>query len=228
MESVVCDYIAIKGGGAELTLSTSNPTELLNYLETHPCQNALYILDVDLQHEINGIVLATKIRKHDTFGKIIFVTSYAELSHLTFRYKVEAMDYILKDNKEEIIERIKECMDIAQARYKDSALKKDHYKLKTGDGIRNIPIDEIMFFESHHMSHKLILHTKSTRIEFYGSLNEVSGVSPDFFRCHKSFVVNTKNIRFINKTTREIEMINGAIALITPKKIKDLLEAMPK
>jgi len=228
IESIICDYAALKGDDVELTLSTDNPVEILDYLESHPCQNALYILDVDLQHEINGIVLASKIRQYDAFGKIVFVTTHAELSYLTFRYKVEAMDYIIKDNQKDVAERVKECIETAHARYLDNTRQKECYQVKTGDGVRHIPVDEIMFFESHHMSHKLILHTKSTRIEYYGSLSDVAEISSDFLRCHKSFVINTKNIRFVNKTKREVEMVNGEIALVTAKKIKSLLEIMSR
>jgi len=226
IEEVVRQYIAIKDCDSELVLSTGNPVELLKYLEAQPHQNALYILDVDLQHEINGIVLASEIRKHDVSGKIIFVTTHAELSYLTFRYRVEAMDYIIKDNQKDIAKRVKECLEIAHNRHMDSTMQKENFQVKTGDGIRNIPLDEIMFFESHHMSHKLILHMKNKRIEFYGSLGDMAEIGTDFFRCHKSFVVNIKNIKHVNKTKREVEMANGEIALVTAKKMKGLLEAM--
>lgn len=224
IESVVSDYCVMKGDYAELALSTDNPLDVINYLESYPCPNALYLLDVDLQHEINGIALASKIRQYDTNGKIVFVTSHAELSYLTFRYKVEAMDYIIKDNHKEVAERIHECIEMAHTRHFDSTTQKETYQVKTGDGIRNIPFDDIIFFESHHMSHKLILHTKNKRIEFYGSLRDISELSSDFFRCHKSFLINVKNLVSVNKTKREAEMINGEVVMVTAKKIKDLLQ----
>jgi len=226
IESVICDYSAKNGDDIELTLSTGNPTEILKHLESHFCQNALYILDVDLRHEINGIVLASKIRQYDALGKIIFVTTHAELSYLTFRYKVEAMDYIIKDSQKEIAERIEECIRIARSRYLENTMQKETFQVKTGDSVRNIPTDDIIFFESHHMSHKLILHTKNMRIEFYGSLGDISNISTDFFRCHKSFVINVKHVKYVNKTKREVEMTNDRIALIAAKKIRDLLVLM--
>jgi len=228
IEMIVSDYAAVKDCDVELALSTGDPTVLLKHLEANPHQNTLYFLDVDLQHEINGIILASEIRKHDAFGKIVFVTTHAELSHLTFRYRLEAMDYIIKDNQKDIAKRIKECMEIAHKQYLSRTLQKEHYQVKTSDGVRNIALDEIMFFESHHISHKLILHARNKRIEFYGSLSDVTGIGSDFFRCHKSFVVNIKNVKYINKTKREVEMVNGEIALVTAKKIKSLLEVISK
>ena len=52
----------------------------------------------DLGADINGINLGEEIRQLDPTGYIIFITTHAELSHLTFKYKVEALDYIIKDD----------------------------------------------------------------------------------------------------------------------------------
>ena len=227
LETIVSDYIALKGCGTlELVLSTGDPMKVLDCIEFHPHQNSLYILDIELDHEMNGVQLATKIRRRDSFGKIVFVTTHAEYSPLTFRYRVEAMDYIIKERPKDVAERVLECIDIAYERYLNSASKRECYLVKTGEGLRKVPLDEIMFFESHHISHKLILHMRNKRIGFYGSLSEVAEASPDFFRSHKAFVVNTKNIKFVNKAEQKVEMVNGEVALVTAKKVKALLEAM--
>jgi len=228
IEAIVRRHITMTGYQMELVLSTDNPREFLDYLETHPQSSGLYILDVNLQQKMDGITLAQKVRELDIRGKIIFVTSHAELFHLTFRYRVEALDYIVKNDLESIAKSVRECMEIAYQHYLNSTLQQACYQMKTGDSVRNIPLGEIMFFESHHISHKVILHTKNKRLEFYGALSDIEDTSPDFFRCHKSFLVNAKNIRHVNKASREIEMINGEIALVTAKKIKGLLETMAK
>lgn len=47
-----------------------------------------------------GLILVVKIRDYDNLGKIVFVIIYGELFYLMFMYKVEVLDYIIKDNKE--------------------------------------------------------------------------------------------------------------------------------
>ncbi|MGH2251757.1 response regulator, partial [Enterococcus faecalis] len=108
----------------------------------------LYFFDVDLQHELSGIALAYEIRKIDNIGKIIFVTTHSEMSYLTFTYKIEAMDYIIKDIPEEIDRRVRECIKVAHERYLSDIVsnKVKFFKVKVGDTIRSIPYDEIMFF----------------------------------------------------------------------------------
>ena len=229
LEMIVFDYLddkSKKGHGFDLTLSTDNPSKILGYLERHPNTNGIYILDVNLQHEMNGIVLASKIREIDHAGKILFVTTHAELSHLTFTYRIEALDYILKGEFGVIASKIGECLDVAYRRQNNESLKKECFEIKTGNGLRQIPLDELMFFESHSsVSHKLILHTKSKRIEFYGSLRDVAEANPAFFRCHQSYVVNVHNIREIDKVEEKIKMANGEFASVTRKKLTALMNA---
>ena len=62
---------------------------------------------------MTGLILAQELRKIQPRCFIIFITSHSEMSILTFQYKVEALDFIIKDSSENIRKRIHEClMDI--------------------------------------------------------------------------------------------------------------------
>lgn len=143
---IVQDIILIENYDIELDLVTSNPNELINYIE-HNDLTGVYFLDIDLKSEINGIELAAKIRKYDPRGFIIFVTTHAEMSYLTFMYKVEAMDYIIKDNYNNIKERIRQCIVDAHTKYsaKSTELQKV-FTIKSDDKIVNIEYRKILFF----------------------------------------------------------------------------------
>lgn len=222
IEKLVFDYISHKDADIDLALSTANPAELLAYVEQHPDKQGLYFLDIDLQHELNGIVLASKIRKYDRLGYIVFVTTHAELSYLTFRYKVEAMDYIIKDNSKDMADRVRECIEVVFARMLETQSPRS-YQVKIGTRIHHIPLHEITVFESNPtMPGKIILYTKHDRLEFYGTLSEIAKSNPAFFRCHQSFVVNTKNVKHIDASRREVTMIDGSIAFVAVRKMKEL------
>ena len=228
IETAALSYIADKAYDMKLALSTGSPTKLLDYLEQHPGIPGVYILDIDLQHEIDGIVLASKIRAHDAYGAIVFVTTHAELSYLTFQHKVEAMDYIVKDDTQNQSKRVQECIELAYQRYLDGdSPQKRRYQVRIGTQTHYVPFDEIIFFESHATTPgKLILRAKSDRFEFYDSLNEVSEISPEFFRCHKSYVVNLRNIKRIDTRKMEVEMVNGSIVFVAVKKATELEKRM--
>lgn len=90
------DYIMVEHFDMKLELSTGDPFELVSRMPTHQGMG-LYFLDIDLgQPDMNGFELAQEIRKFDPRGFIIFITTHAELSYMTFTYKVEALITLLK------------------------------------------------------------------------------------------------------------------------------------
>ncbi len=107
------DIIMIENFDMEIVLATSKPEDIISHLKKNKI-SGLYFLDVDLNSNINGIKLAEIIREYDPRGFIVFVTTHAEMSYLTFIYKVEAMDYIIKDTIENVKQRIHECILNAQ------------------------------------------------------------------------------------------------------------------
>jgi len=225
LKKIVEDYIMIED--LEMTLFTSdNPHEILDYIQQHNIRNGLYFLETSLSHSINGITLASLIRKQDDFGAIVFVTNHPELMYLTFTYKIEAMDFIIKGRQDELAQRMRECIQLAHDRtlkVKNDKEKgyQQFYQVKIAGRIRLIPYDEIMFFETSLTPHMLILHLSDSQLEFRGSIKEVATDSA-FFRCHKSAVVNLNNIESINLSEREIELINGAVCPLSVKAIKEL------
>ena len=223
LENIISNHIAFKDYDSKIALSTDNPDTLLEHVKKMPQQNNFYVLDVNLQHEMNGISLGQEIRTFDPFGKIVFVTTHVELALLTFQYRVEAMDYIIKDSMDNIRQRLCSCIDTA---YQQVANAKQYFQLKSIDGIQNVSLSSILFFASGNVPHKIILHTNNERIEFRGSLKEIEQMQPFFFRTHKSFVVNLKNIKSINRNAGEIVMSNNEVALITLKKLPALLDLL--
>lgn len=224
MAEVVKNYIMMEDKDAELVLATTDPEEVLSHVNRTTNQTRLYFFDVDLKHDkYSGLTLASEIRKTDDVGKIVFVTTHGELSYLTFTYKVEAMDYIIKDNADEVEKRIRESIDLAIDRYMiDQNSKVKYFKLKMGDSIRSIPYEEIMFFESGNLPHRIMLHTTTSKLEFYGSMKELEEKDECLYRCHKSFIINKDNIRNLNRSVRTAEMMNGEEVLVSIRAMRNL------
>lgn len=223
LEQYVNNFIMIENLDMELAFSTGNPTEVLEFVKSQPKFVGLYFFDVDLQHEMSGLTLAAEIRKYDDLGKIVFVTTHGELSYLTFTYKVEAMDYIIKDTQENIQKRVCECIQIAHERsLNDRSGKKHFFKFKDGDAIRSVDINDIIFFESSMSSHKVIMHLENGEEEFYGALKDIEEQYEDFYRCHKSFLINKNHVTKIQKKQRVVEMSNGETCLVSVRAMKNL------
>lgn len=209
----------------EISLCTGKVEELLSFLDEQRELKAIYFLDVDLKNEINGIMLAEHIRKKDSSGYIIFITTHSEMSHLTFKYKVEAMDYIIKDNYSEIKSRIEQCLNYINKTYYTSALKGQVLTFKQDDRVFNIALNDILFIESSPNPHKIIIHEETRLVEVYGSLKDLEDkLTKDFFRCHRAYFVNKRKIKEIDKRNRIIYMTNGEKCLASFRCIGGLLD----
>ncbi len=206
-----------------LVLDTEDPYALLE--KVNACQNTgIYFLDIDLNSDINGMKLAQQIRLSDPRGFIIFITAHSELSYMTFQYRVEAMDFVLKDNPAEVKVKIRECLLNAMERYTLQTNKMHKlYTIETAGRKISVDYDDIFFFETSGSAHKVILHAKDRQIEFSGAIKELASIlGGDFVRCHRSFLVNRKNIKEIDAKNRIVYFANGETCLMSTRMMRGL------
>ena len=218
---IIQNTVLIEELDMQLVLDTENPYELLD--EIRNSQNTgVYFLDIDLNSDMNGMKLAQQIRLFDPRGFIIFITAHSELSFMTFQYRVEAMDFVLKDNPAELKVKIRECLLNAMERY-TLQTNKTHkvYTIDVGGRKISVDYDDIFFFETSSNIHKVILHAKDRQIEFVGTIKELANALDDnFVRCHRSFLVNKSNIKEVNAKNRIIHFTNGETCLMSTRMMK--------
>lgn len=223
IETIIKNFIMIEELDLMVALSTHDPYDILNYIEKHHDTKGIFFLDVDLGSDIDGIQLGAKIRNQCIDSKIIFITTHSELLSLTFTYKVEAMDYIAKDDDSILASRVKSSINQALQHYQmENTEKNEKISIKVGSQIRTFPLTEVMFFETSPTPHKIELHLLDSSIEFYGKINDIVELSPSFKRVHNSFIVNQENVVSIDKKKREIKMSNGEICLASARLIRNV------
>ncbi len=218
---IIKNTVLIEELDMQLILDTPNPYELLETVKTSQ-NTGIYFLDIDLKCDMNGMKLAQQIRLYDPRCFIIFVTSHSELSYMTFQYRVEAMDFVLKDNPAEAKVKIRECLLNALERY-TLQTNKTHkvYTIEIGDRRISVDYNDILFFETSSNIHKVILHAKDRQIEFSSTIKELEKILDDtFVRCHRSFLVNKSNIQEIDTKNRIIYFINGETCLMSTRMMK--------
>lgn len=205
----------------QVVCASSSPYKLLDNLKENE-GSGVYFLDVDLSSDINGIQLASEIRKCDPRGFIVFITTHAEMSFLTFKYKVEALDYIIKDDFDLVADRIKDCLLNIQDKFVDvsNSLQK-FFHIETKDKIIHVDYQKILFFETSHKSHKLILHAVDRKVEFYSNMSQIEKLLDErFVRCHRSFLINTEKIAEIDKKNKMVVFQNGQTCEVSSRKMK--------
>lgn len=221
---IIKNYLLMKDYDLQFQLATEDPFAILSYISENKTEG-VYFLDIDLKTSLDGLELGKRIREHDPTAKIIYVTTYSELLYLTFLYKVEALDYITKDNEEILQKRITECIDIALERYMNTSVEaRPQFWVRSGAIDIKLYVDEILYFESSVTPHKLIVHLDNRMIEFMGKIKDIESINDHFCRCHQSFVVNIKNIKEIDKKERIVTMINGSRCLVSTRHLKKVVK----
>lgn len=229
LQKLIENYLMIEELDMGIILCTNSPIDLINFLISNPQNYGVYFLDIDLNSKINGVELASKIRDNDIFGKIIFTTTHEEYVPLTFVYKVEAMDYIIKNDEQSFNKRVLEALVQAHNHfYSDKNVNEEFMQIKVGNQIKSIALKDIMFLETSSNSHKLILHLENAMIHFYDKISNYDKFSNELFRTHKSYLVNLNHIASFNRIERTCLMRNGEIILVSARKVSTLKRALWK
>ena len=206
-----------------LILDTADPYELLEAVKTSQT-TGIYFLDIDLNCDMNGMKLAQQIRKFDPRCFIIFITAHSELSYMTFQYRVEAMDFVLKDDPAVAKVKIRECLLNAWERYALQTNKvRKTYTIEVGERKIGVDYQDILFFETSGNIHKVILHAKDRHVEFSGTMKDLERTLDDsFVRCHRSFIANRNNIKEVDTKNRIIYFVNGESCLMSTRMMKGI------
>lgn len=223
-KEIIENFAMMEDNGMKVVLATTNPHDVVSFLQNEKAD--CYFLDIDLKDEITGITLGSKIREDDPIASLVYITTHAEMSFLTFIYKLAALDFIIKDNPDTLKEKILSTLKEAHRRYLKLGEQESVQKLqiKTTGRTHNIDFQDIYFFEASPDSHKIILHLENEHIEFYGRLKNFEGLHSDLYRCHKSFIVNKSKIKNIDLKERSIMLDNGELCYASARLIKGLLK----
>lgn len=218
---IITKAICIEEHDMALSLATDNPHKLLASLKKLPSPG-IYFLDVDLKSDINGIELAAQIRRLDPRGFIIFITTHEEMCPLTFQYKVEAMDYIAKNDFSHLAERIKECLKKADELYTaETNTVHKLFRFKIGSQIVTLPMNSVVYFEASQAPHRVIAHTLNGTAEFYGTIRELMEQADEhFLLSHRRSLVNTEHIASVDFAALQIHFQNGETCPASARLIK--------
>lgn len=151
----------------------------------------MFFLDIKMD-KLTGIEVAKKIRIVNERAVIIFITGLKD--YVFDAFDVRAFHYILKPVDEE---KLKEILYSALVQFE----KKDKFIIaKTIRQRTKIFIKDIMYIESEQR--KLKVHTTYDIIEYYHKLSDMEQelYGYNFFRCHKSYIVNLRYVHCYDNT----------------------------
>lgn len=170
----------------------------------------LIFLDIQMP-KISGIDVASKILKESHIPFVVFVTAYEEYALKAF--EVNAIDYILKpisiERLSKTVEKIINNTNIEKSNYlgKLNKLIQDlraneretGTKISVSDNGKLIPLDSTEIIYATIENKNTIIFSEKGKFETNYTLGELSGKlnRANFFRCHKSYLVNLDLIEVI-------------------------------
>lgn len=226
-KTYISNFILMEGFDMRIVQATADPHQLLKKILTIE-NTGLFFLDIDLQSDMNGLALAQRIRQIQPRCFIVFITSHSEMSFLTFQYKAEALDFIVKDTAEHIKSKIHECLLDVNNKY--TSLNNDvtrTFTINQNDKRIVIDYNDIIFFETSSNIHKIILHARKRVTEFTGQLKDIEQqLDYRFYRCHTSYIINKDNIADADFKELTVHMNNGESCPVSVRRKKGLKKLM--
>lgn len=213
----------------EIKIQTTFTDPITALEKIHLYKPDLVFLDIKMP-EVNGLVVAEEIMRIQPKTYIVFVTAYDEYALNAFEYN--AIDYILKPVSHKRIDRtIKKVLtNFSGGKAKTALAKKITHVRKTycrgfnriiaveeaGKFILLNPSDVIMITPRGRGA---TIHTHQKTYNTKQSMNywEERLAEFNFFRCHKSYLVN------FNKVEKILPMFNNTYLL----KISDYPDEIP-
>lgn len=204
-----CILKSLEGVSSQIELLEFNSGEEL--LESALEGVDIYFLDIQML-QLTGMDVAKIIRETNDTSEIIFITSIVD--YIQEGYKVRAYRYLLKPiDFESLNENILSCIS-------DIIKKRENFMLIENKGIINkILINSIMYIEVRKKV--LTIHTTDVIYNTNNSMDkiELELEKYNFFRCHKSYLINMEYIQLICKNT---VVINNEDIPVSKYRMSDL------
>jgi two-component system LytT family response regulator len=165
----------------------------------------IVFLDISMP-QINGLDLAKKLIEIDENIFIIFQTAYEE--HALEAFKSGGVDYLLKPIEDKELQKSLKKVE----KFRSLARTQDEKKLlgKNGDTYYLVDIEDVYYIKAD--LDEVIVRTRNGEFYMRKKMGELQDFlqSRDFFRIHRSYLINTSKI----KSMKSIEQSKLQISFI--------------
>ena len=198
----------------KLIAEFDNPLDTLNFLENNAAD--VIFLDINMP-DMNGISLGKIITKMYPDMKIVFITAYKD--YAVDAFEIKAFDYLLKPYSESRIKNLlKSLVNVKTeltSSIKNSSLKK--ITVNIDERLYVISLNDIDYIEASEKETLIFSNQKKYVSKIKISKWEEMLKGDNFYRCHRSFIVN------LDKITEIEQWFNSSWII----KIKNYTTAIP-
>lgn len=187
-------------------------------LEASMNQFDIVYLDINMKG-LDGIKTAETIRFWCKDIFIVFITAF--INYTLDGYKVEAIRYILKNNK--LKENIRESLDAVLEKKQFST---HIYEFTFKEGVRKISSEQLVLVESnlHVLQFQVFSQMQVKTYTMTAKLSDIQEQLTDdiFVRIHQSYLVNLKYVK--NVSNYQVILWNQDILPVSRSRYKDVKE----
>lgn len=193
----------------------------------------LVFLDIEMPGH-TGLELLDFFNEDEVDFSIVFTTAYNQYAVQAF--KLSAVDYLLKPIEptelEGAIERYEKMTHRQRQNYallKENLMPQAAKKLSVPEGntIKFIELDNILFCkaDSSYTEIHFVDDTKMVISRTLKNIEDTLGAGHDFFRCHKSYLINMKHaVEYVKSDGGYVLLKNKQEIPVSPEKVQELLE----
>lgn len=175
---------------------------------------SIYFLDIQMDN-ISGIDTAKQIRLTYEKAIIIFLTGFKD--YVFDAFDVNAFNYLIKPiNEIKFKETLYSAVKLIS--------KNDKFLIAKSNGSSyKILLNDIIYIESNQR--KIKIHTTYDVIEYYYKISDLENtlLEDNFFRCHKSYIINLKYVQSFDSTFITLE--NSEKVFVSKYKLTDFSKA---
>lgn len=178
----------------------------------------LLLLDIEMPN-MNGLMLAHKVREIDQNILLIFITKVAK--YAMAGYEVAALDYVLKPvNYYAFFMKLRRVLSLLETK------QKNHLIIQGNGFVRKIPVETIRYIDV--LGHTISYHTPQGIISSTGakSIRKLeSELLPDgFCKCNQCYLVNLRYVQSVEKDTAVLA--DGECLNISRNRKKPFMQAL--
>ncbi len=173
-----------------VNIFSKSSANLLNVIKNDKKRTInIVIIDISMNSNFDGIILAEQIVSIRADMHIVFVTSYGKFyiqQAFLFSYDVVPVAYLLKPVNKYFLKKT-----IEKIRYIDR--NQSTVWIKTQRTMIGVKSSDIIYIGIE--GHCTVFYTEEETYKSYSSIEDVAKSLPNgFLRCHKSFIINTDYI----------------------------------
>ena len=187
----------------------------------------IYFLDIEIKNENQkGLQVAHEIRKIDSQGIIVFVTTHSELAPISYQYMVSALTFIDKGLPyQKRVQLIEQCLQHYEKKNRTNEVN-DDFVIDHANAMVRVPFSSVEYVMTDG-PHRLSLVTEKQVIYFYGTLKEVEALDERLIRCHQSYLVNKGQVHMYDAPQKMLVLRSGKTIPVSRRlisKVKSLLK----